>query len=127
MRAINKEMIVNARFAQSVWQLVRNNGGELVSITIDNPDGGSGLLGEYGIIKEMIFECHSGKSDLELTVRFNASYTDANLETDLTFNDCQYDFERHTRISDNGVREINLYINDVVKEWRSKEFGKEEK
>lgn len=127
MRTVQSNAIVNSEFVQNVWQIVKINGGELISITIDNPDGGSGLLGKYGIIKEAYFEFSSENSDLGLTVRFCPSYSDASLETDITFSDCQYAFERSTRISGNGVRKINLYINDIVKEWQSKEFGKEEK
>lgn len=127
MRTIQSNAIVNANFAQNVWQLIKNNGGELISVTIDNPDGGSGLLGKYGVIREMYFEIPSRHSDLGLTIRFSPSYSNANLATDITFRDCKYNFERSTRISGNGISEINLYINDVVKEWRSKEFGKEEK
>ena len=125
MRTIQSNAIVNSEFVDDVWQLVENNRGELISITIDNPDGGSGLLGEYGLIKEVYFEFHSEHSDLGLTVRFCPSFSDASLETDITFRDCQYDFERSTRISSNGVSEINLYINDIVKEWRSADLGKE--
>lgn len=127
MRAIQSNAIVNANFAQNVWQLVKNNGGELISVTIDNPDGGSGLLEKYGIIKEMYFEFPSEKSVLGLTIRFNPDYSDFNLATDITFRDCQYDFERSIRIDGNDIRPTGGYIREIVKEWRSKGFGKDEK
>lgn len=126
MKSIQNSAIVNANFAQNVWQLVKNNGGELISITIDNPDGGSGLLGKYGVIRETYFMFSSNKSDLELTINFFNNYSNANLETRITFRDCKYDFERSININGNGVREINKYINEVVKEWRSEGFGKDE-
>lgn len=127
MRSIQNSAIVNADFAQNVWQLVKNNGGELISITIDNPDCGSGLLGKYGIIKEMYFEFQSENSVLGLTIRFNPDYSDFNLATDITFRDCQYDFERSIRIDGNDIRPTGGYIREIVKEWRSKGFGKDEK
>lgn len=127
MRSIQNSAIVNAEFAQNVWQLVKNNGGELISITIDNPDGGSGLLGKYGIIEEMYFKFQSENSVLGLTIRFDSDYSDFNLETGITFRDCQYDFERSIRIDGNDIRPIGGYIREIVKEWRSKGFGKDEK
>lgn len=127
MKSIQNSAIVNAEFAQNVWQLVKNKGGELISITIDNPDGGSGLLGKYGVIKEMYFEFPSENSVLGLTIRFNPDYSDFNLATDITFRDLQYNFERSIRIDGNDIRPIGGYINDIVKEWRSKGFGKDEK
>lgn len=126
MRAIQSNAIVNASFAQNVWQLVKNNGGELISVTIDNPDGGSGLLEKYGIIKEMYFEFPSEKSVLGLTIRFNPDYSDFNLATDITFRDCQYDFDRSIRLDGNDIRPIGSYIREVVKEWRSADLGKED-
>lgn len=126
MRSIQNSAIVNAGFAQNVWQLVKNNGGELISITIDNPDGGSGLLGKYGLIKEMYFEFTAEKSVLGLTIRFNPDYSDFNLATDITFRDCQYDFDRSIRLDGNDICPIGSYIGEVVKEWRFADLGKED-
>lgn len=126
MRAIQSNAIVNANFAQNVWQLVKNNGGELISVTIDNPDGGSGLLGKYGIIKEADFLFSSCNSELSLTVRFCPNFSNASLVTDIKFRDYKYAFERSIRIDGNGVRELSKYINEVVSEWRSKAFRKDE-
>ena len=115
MKSIQNTSIVNADFVERLCEMGGIKNSDVLSITIQNPNGGNGVLGKYGVISEMKARLNMPEP-IYIFFSFSNFNPDYVLETSFRITNDNYKTFENTSIKSNDVSTVVEFVTRAIDE-----------